>query len=45
METYKEEKKRLKGLYVRQKKEVNEQFGKKINQDVGGNKLFWKEMS
>ena len=28
------------------KKEVNEQFGSKMNQDVNGNKkLFWKEAS
>ena len=27
------------------KREVNEQFERKMNQDVGGNrKLFWKEM-
>ena len=33
----------LKGLY-QSTKEVNEQYGRKINQDVDGNrKLFWKE--
>ena len=37
---------RLKGVYSRAKKEVNEQFGRKTNQDVDGNrKLLWKEMS
>ena len=29
-----------------QKKNVNKQFGKKMNEDVNGNeKLFWKEVS
>ena len=36
---------RLKGEYIRAKR-VNEQFGKKINDDVNGNrKLFWKEVN
>ena len=34
-------------MYIYQsKKEVHEQFGRKMNQDVNGNrKLFWKEVS
>ena len=44
MEAYKEE--RSKDVYIRAQKEVNEQFGRKINQDVSGNRrLFWKEVS
>ena len=40
----------LKGVYIRKKKKVykkvNEQFGRKMNEDVDGNrKLFWKEVS
>ena len=36
---------RLKGVYI-SKNKVNEQFGRKINEDVNGNrKLFWKEVS
>ena len=39
MEAYKEEKRKSKN-------EINDQFGRKMNQDVNGNrKLFWKEMS
>ena len=39
------EEKRLK-VYFKSKKDVNEQFGRKVNQDVNGNrKLFWKEVS
>ena len=35
--------KMLKDAYIRAKKEVNEQFGRKMNQDVDGNrKFFWK---
>ena len=31
---------------IQSKKKVNEQFGRKMNEDVNGNrKLFWKEMS
>ena len=38
--------KRLKGCIYQSKKEVQEQFGRKMNQDVNGNrKLFWKEVS
>ena len=41
-------KERLKGVYigVKRKKEVNEQFRRKMNEDMNGNKkLFWKELS
>ena len=38
------EEKRLK-VYFKSKKDVNEQFGREVNQDVNGNrKLFWKEV-
>ena len=37
---------RLKGVYIRAKMEVNEQFERKMNQDVNGNiKLFWKKVN
>ena len=37
---------RLKGAIIRAKNKVNEQFGRKMNKDVNGNrKLFWKEVS
>ena len=34
-------------MYIYQnKKKLNEQFGRKMNEDVNGNKnLFWKEVS
>ena len=34
-------------MYIYQSKnKVNEQFGRKVNEDVNGNrKLFWKEVS
>ena len=39
-------KKKVKRCIYQRKNEVNEQFGRKINQDVNENKkLFWKEMS
>ena len=45
MEAYKENRKVKRCIY-RSKKEVNEQFGRKMNQDGNGNrKLFWKEAS
>ena len=45
MEVYKEEKKVRRCIY-QCKKEVQEQFGRKMNQDVNGNrKLLWKEVS
>ena len=35
----------LKRCTTQSKKKVNEQFGKKMNEDVNGNrKLFWKEV-
>ena len=38
---------RLKGVYIYEsKKKANEQFERKMNEDVNGNrKLFWKEVS
>ena len=43
---YKEEKRKFKRFIYQSKKEVNEQFRRKINQDLNGNmKLFWKEVS
>ena len=46
MEAYREEKRKAKRCIYQSKKEVNEQFGSKMNQDVNKNKkLFWKEMS
>ena len=44
-EVYKEEKRKIKRCIYQSKKELNEQFGRKMNQSVNGNrKLFWKEM-
>ena len=41
-----EEKKKVKLCIYEGKKKVNEQFGRKMNEDVNGNrKLFWKEVS
>ena len=46
MEAYKEEKGKVNEFIYESKKEVIEQFRKKMNQDVEGNrKLFWKEVS
>ena len=47
MEAYKEEKKKkVKRCIYQSKKKVNEQFRRKMNEDVNGNrKLFWKEVS
>ena len=46
METYKEEKGKIRRCIYQSKKKVNEQFGRKMNKDINGNrKLFWKEMS
>ena len=43
---YKEEKRKVKIFIYQSKKEVNEQFRRKMNQDVKENrKLFWKEVS
>ena len=45
MEAYKEEMRRVKMCIYQSKKEVNKQFGRKMNQDVNGNgKLFWKKV-
>ena len=42
----KKERERLKGVYIRAiLREVNGQFGKKVNQGLNGNrKSFWKEL-
>ena len=46
MEAYREEKGKVKWCIIQSKKKVNEQFGRKMNEDVNGNrKLFWKEVS
>ena len=46
MEIYKEEKRKVKGCIYQSKKKINEQFGRKMNKDVDGNrKLFWKLVS
>ena len=37
----KKKRERLKSVYI-SKKEVNEQFERKMNQDIDGNMLFWK---
>ena len=45
IETHKEWKGKFKMCIYQSKKEVNEQFGRKMNQDIGKNrKLFRKEM-
>src|SRR5678816_1679135 len=44
LEFYKEEKRNTKRCIRRRKQEVNEQFGRRMNEDIQGNrKLFWKE--
>ena len=46
MEAYREEKRKFKRCIIQNKKKVNEQFGRKMNEDVNGNrKLFWKEVN
>ena len=46
LEVYKEEKGKVKRYIYQSKKEVQEQLGRKMNQDVNRNrKLFWKEVS
>ena len=46
LEAYKEEKRKVKKCIYQSKKEVKEQLGRKMNQDVNENrKLFWKELS
>ena len=40
------EKIKVKSCIIHRKKKVNEQFGRKMNEDINGNmKLFWKEVS
>ena len=42
MEIYKEEKRKVKGCIYQSKNGVNEQFGKKMNQDIDGyRKIFF----
>ena len=38
MEAHKEEKRKVKRCIIQSKKKVNEQFGRKINEDVCGNR-------
>ena len=46
LEAYKEEKSKVKSCIYQSKKEVQEQFGRMMNQVVNGNMtLFWKEVS
>ena len=46
MEAYREEKRKVIRCIIQSKKKVNEQFGRKMNEDVNGNrKLFWKKVS
>ena len=46
MEVYREDKRKVKKCIYQSKKKVNEQFGRKWNEDVNGNKkLFWKEVT
>ena len=46
VEAYREEKRKVKKFIYQTKKKVNEQFGRKMNEDLNGNrKLFWKEVS
>ena len=46
MEAYKEERRKVKRCIYQSKKKVNEQFGRKMNEDLNGNmKLFCKEVS
>ena len=45
LEVYKEENTKIKRCNHQNKKEVNEQFKRKMNQDMNKNrKLFWKEI-
>ena len=46
MEAYREEKRKVKRCIYDSKNKVNEQFGRKINEEMNGNRnLFWKEVS
>ena len=45
-EAYSDEKRKVKRCIIQSKKKINEQFGRKMNEDVNVNrKLFWKEVS
>src|SRR5678815_1668645 len=45
LELYKEEKRNTKRCIRKRKEELNEQFGRRMNGDIQGNrKLFWKEV-
>ena len=45
-ELYKEENRKVRRCIYQSKKDIQEQFGRKMNRDVNGNrKLFWKEVS
>ena len=45
MEVYNKEKREVKRCIYQSKKKMNEQFGRKMNQDVNGNrKLFWRRV-
>ena len=44
MEAYREEKRKVKRCIYQSKEKVNEQFGRKMNENVNVNrKLFWKK--
>ena len=46
MEVYIEKNRKVKRCIYQSEKKVNEQFGRKMNEYVNGNrKLFWKEVS
>ena len=46
IEAYREENRKIKRCIPQNKNKVNEQLGRKMNEDVNGNrKLFWKEVS
>ena len=46
MKVYREEKRKVKICIYHNKNKVNAQFGRKMNEDVNGNrKLFWMEVS
>ena len=45
MEINRNEKRKVKRCIYKTKMEVTEQFGRKMNEDVNGNRLFWKELS
>ena len=46
MEAYREERRKVKRCIIQSKDKINEEFGKKMNEDVNGyGKSFWKEVS